>query len=399
MYKRKIFNILLGRLQEPRRFMQVLLGPRQTGKTTVARQVLTEVSGRGHYASADEPGLKDPAWIEQHWNVVRTLPIEAQGALPQRLLVLDEIQKIADWSEVVKRLWDEDTANGRAIQVLLLGSSSLLIQQGLTESLAGRFELLRSMHWSFSEMRDAFGWGLDSYVFHGGYPGSASLVNDAERWARYIRDSLVEPSISRDILMMARVDKPALLRRLFELGCIYSGQVLSYNKMQGQLQDAGNTTTLAHYLTLLEHAGLLGGIAKYAGEAVRQRGSSHKLQVFNTAFLSALSDLRLDQACRDPERWGRLVESAVGAHLLNEIQGSRVELFYWRHRDQEVDFVLKRGDALAAIEVKSTARRAHPPGLSDFQHSYPRARPLLVGGQGIALETFLSSPVETWLDF
>lgn len=242
--------VLARRLREPRRFLMAVVGPRQVGKTTLVQQV-TESSGlKTRFASADEPTLRGMSWIEQQWDGARLTAEDAgrRGAV----LVLDEIQKLSGWSESVKRLWDEDTRSRRRLKVILLGSAPLLIQHGLSESLAGRFETLRLPHWSLGEMREAFGWSLDQYVFHGGYPGAAPLIRDSHRWSRYVLDSLVETTIARDVLLLSRVDKPALLRRLFQLGCSYSGQILSYTKMLGQLQDAGNTTTLAHYLELLE---------------------------------------------------------------------------------------------------------------------------------------------------
>jgi len=267
---------LLRRLKEQRRFIQVLAGPRQAGKTTLARQVMEAAKLPAHYASADEPTLRDRTWIEQQWDIAR---LKARDAKLTALLVLDEVQKVSGWPDVVKLLWDADTHAGLPLKVVLLGSAPLLIQRGVTESLAGRFEIIRVPHWSFTEMREAFDWTLEQYIFHGAYPGSAELIESPERWRRYIVDSLIETTISRDILLLTRVDKPALLRRLFHLGCGYSGQILSYQKMLGQLTDAGNTVTLAHYLELLEGAGMLAGLAKYAHGLVRQRGSSPKLQV------------------------------------------------------------------------------------------------------------------------
>ena len=206
-----------------------------------ARQIISGTKNPSHYASADEPVLRDRVWIEQQWEVAR-FRLKADVTLEKSILVLDEVQKIPGWSETVKRLWDEDTADELPLHVIILGSSQFLMQQGLTESLAGRFEIIPITHWSFAEMRDAFGWDVDRYLFFGGYPGSAGLIEDQERWRRYIIDSLIETIVSRDVLLMRRVDKPALLRRLFELGCSYSGQILSYQKMLGQLQDVGNTT-------------------------------------------------------------------------------------------------------------------------------------------------------------
>ena len=279
MIRQAIHNELLKRLKEKRRFVQVLVGPRQVGKTTVVRQVMKASGIPFHYASADEPTILDRTWLEQQWDIARLM---AKDKKTGALLVLDEIQKVAHWSSVVKLLWDADTHSDTPLKVVLLGSSPLLIQSGLTESLAGRFEVIAVQHWSFIEMREAFGWNLEQYIFYGAYPGAAELINDPERWRRYILDSLIETTISRDILLLTRVDKPALLRRLFQLGCAYSGQILSYQKMIGQLTDAGNTTTLAHYLELLKGAGMLAGLSKYAYGQVRQRGSSPKLQVLNT---------------------------------------------------------------------------------------------------------------------
>jgi len=386
---------LLRRLAEPRRFIQVVAGPRQVGKTTLVQQVLAACGRPARYASADEPASRGPAWIEQQWEAAR---IEARA--PGRrgaVLALDEIQKIHAWSETVKRLWDEDTRRRLPLRVILLGSAPLLVRHGLTESLAGRFEVLHLPHWPLAEMREAFGWSLERYLFFGGYPGAAPLVRTPGRWAGYVRESLVETTIARDVLLLSRVDKPALLRRLFELGCLYSGQVLSYTKMLGQLHDAGNTTTLAHYLDLLAGAGMVVGLPKFAGEAVRSRGSSPKLQVLNTALMTAQSGLTLAQARRDPAYWGRLVESAVGAHLANAAACGACELFYWRDRNREVDFVVRSGRTLTAIEVKSGRTREAQPGLAAFGDAFRCPRKLLVGGDGIPVESFLSKPVTEWL--
>ncbi len=386
---------LRRRLAEPRRFIQVVAGPRQVGKTTLVAHVADTV-GRPHiFASADEPTLRGPEWIETQWEAARLRlhDSDARGAL----LVLDEVQKVPRWSETVKRLWDADTRARRPLKVVLLGSAPLLIQQGMTESLAGRFEIVHLSHWSLTEMKQAFGWTVDQFIFYGGYPGAAPLVTEPERWARYVRDSLIETTISRDVLLLTRVDKPALLRRLFELGCAYSGQILSYTKMLGQLQDAGNTTTLAHYLELLAGAGMLVGLQKYAAGASRQRGSSPKLQVLNTALMTAQSGVSLADARRDRLFWGRVVESAVGGHLANAAAAGLCDVFYWRERSHEVDFVVRVGKTVTAIEVKSGRAPDAFPGLAAFGAAYPRARKLLVGRDGIAVEEFLERPVEHWV--
>lgn len=394
-FSRPQLDTLLARLREPRRFIQVLAGPRQVGKTTLARQAMEASELPAHYASADEPALRDRAWLEAQWEIGR---LEARDAGRRGgLLVLDEAQKVTDWSETIKRLWDADTAARVSLRVVLLGSAPLLVQRGLTESLAGRFELIRVPHWSFWEMKAAFGFNLERFVFFGGYPGAAPLTRDRERWTRYILDSLVETTVSRDILLLTRVDKPALLRQLFRLGCDYSGQVLSYQKMLGQLQDAGNTTTLSHYLELLAGAGMLAGLQKFSGSRVRQRGSSPKLLALNTALVSASLGMSFSEARRDPDVWGRLVETAVGAHLVNTAQASEIEVFYWRERNREVDFVLRRGRRLTAIEVTSGRRKSSLSGLGAFTTEFKPTRTLLVGGQGVRLEAFLAEPAESWL--
>ncbi|HWE40900.1 MAG TPA: ATP-binding protein [Gemmatimonadaceae bacterium] len=370
-----------------------MAGPRQVGKSTLAQQATRALRFPVRYASADEPTLRGGDWIAQQWDAAR-LAIKARtGAV----LVLDEIQKIPAWSETVKRLWDEDTRARRPLKVVLLGSAPLLIAQGLTESLAGRFETIPLSHWSLAEMRAAFGVSLDEYLFYGGYPGAAPLIGEPERWTRYIMDSLIETSISRDVLLLTRVDKPALLRRVFELACRYSGLVLSYTRMLGQLQDAGNTTTLAHYLDLLAGAGMVRGLPKYAGDVARSRGSSPKLQVFNTALMTATSGLTFDEARSDREFWGRLVESAAGAHLANASMRGECALHYWRERNHEVDFVVRAGRRLTAIEVKSGRAPQAQAGTAAFVQAFAPQRTLLVGGDGISLDDFLTQPVSHWV--
>lgn len=394
-YQRPQVAELARRLGEPRRFMQVVAGPRQVGKSTLVQQVVEALPTEARYTSADEPTLRGTEWIAQQWEAAR---LAARASEPGAVLVLDEIQKIPGWSETVKRLWDEDTRQRVPLKVVLLGSAPLLIARGTTESLAGRFELLPLRHWSFAEMQAAFGFELDEYLYFGGYPGAAALIHEPDRWRRYIAESLIETSVSRDVLLLTRVDKPALLRRLFELACRYSGQILSYTKMLGQLQDAGNTTTLAHYLDLLAGAGLVCGLQKFAGDAARSRGSSPKLQVMNTALMTATSGLSFDEARADREFWGRLTESAAGAHLANAAAAGECELLYWRERNREVDFVVKSGQRVVAIEVKSGRSREMPAGMATFAEAFRPDRTLLVGADGIAVDEFLRRPVAHWVE-
>ncbi|MDE2750974.1 MAG: ATP-binding protein [Gemmatimonadota bacterium] len=394
-YVRSQASDLGQRLAEPRRFIQIVTGARQVGKTTLVNQVAEQAGLPYRYGSADEPTLRGPGWIAQQWDIAR-LEADRAGA-GGALLILDEVQKASGWAESVKRLWDEDTLAGRRLRVVLSGSAQLLIGRGLTESLAGRFEIVHLPHWSYREMRTAFDWSLEQHLFYGAYPGAAPLVGQPARWSRYIRDSLIETTVSRDILLLSRVDKPVLLRRLFELGCDYSGQILSYTKMLGQLQETGNTTTLAHYLDLLSAAGMVTGLQKYSGGGLRRRGSSPKLQVFNTALMAALSGLTLDQALEDRAFWGRLVESAVGAHLVNAAAAGVCEVFYWRGRSREVDFVVRAGRHLTAMEVKSGRARSTLPGMVAFTRMFNPDRTLLVGDDGVSLDDFLSVPVEYWV--
>ena len=382
-FRRPILNVLLNRLREPSRFIQVLTGPRQAGKTTMATQAMKYSGLPAHYATADVPGLRDRYWIEEQWDVARRLAGEQGGR--RGLLILDEVQKIPDWSEVVKKLWDEEVSKGGGLHVCILGSAQLLTQHGLSESLAGRFETIHVPHWSFTEMSQAFGWNLDQYIFYGGYPGAAHLVNDERRWAQYVLNSLIETTISRDVLLLTRVDKPALLRQLFLLGCEYSGQILSYQKMIGQLQDAGNTTTLAHYLELLAGAGMIAGLQKFSGAKVRQRGSMPKLLVLNTALMTATSGFTLQEAKRKREFWGRIVETAVGAHLWNSSLGTGIRLSYWRHRNQEADFVLWDKRNILGIEVKSGGRVHSRARLDAFCQAHPGSGGLVIGADGLPL--------------
>jgi predicted AAA+ superfamily ATPase len=386
MFERPHIHKLIARLNEPRHFIQVIIGPRQVGKSTLTAQLLAKLDIPHLYVSADALSSSGEVWLEQQWQTAR-LKCKASGA-HSFILAIDEIQKVSNWSEVIKKLWDEDSRTQQSIRLILLGSSRLLLQQGLTESLAGRFETTYMGHWSLAEMHTAFDFTPEQFVWFGGYPGAAVLMHDEERWKKYVNDALIETSISMDILMLTRVDKPALLRKLFIIGCLYSGQILSYNKIVGQLQDAGNTTTLAHYLQMLETAGLLEGIEKYTGEQLRQRSSSPKFQVHNMALLSAQQAASLNDIYQKPDSWGRWVEAAVGAHLVNNQLSEGYNVFYWRHRNDEVDFVLEKKGKVIGIEVKSgTIQKA--PGMAAFKERFHPDKVLLVGNSGLPWHEFL----------
>ncbi len=385
MYERSHLQQLISRMQEPRKFIQVILGPRQVGKTTLVNQLVQQYPFGSYVVSADALGAYNTYWLEQQWEIARMKLKQTAGK--EFLLVVDEIQKIDNWSEIIKSLWDADTRNNIPLKVVVLGSSRLLIQRGLTESLAGRFETTFMSHWSYSEMQAAFGWNEDQYVYFGGYPGAVTLVSDEQRWKQYLIESLIETSISKDILMLTRVDKPALMKRLFELACSFSGQILSYNKMLGQLKDAGNTTTLSHYLSLLSTAGLVTGIEKYSNNIIRKKSSSPKFQVYNTALISAQSNISFKEAIEDPAIWGRLVESAVGAHLLNQAVSGDFVLSYWREGNDEVDFVIEQ-KKLIGIEVKSGAVQ-NTSGIAAFKKKFKPDKILLVGNSGLTWQAFL----------
>lgn len=391
MITRQQLSVLKTRMEEPRRFIQVLAGPRQVGKTTLVQQFVQQTNTPVLSVSADlvEPTNKE--WIILQWETVRSKMRIQQ--LTEYILIIDEIQRINDWSAVVKREWDADTQQGINIKVILLGSSRLLLKDGLTESLFGRFELIRMTHWTFAEMREAFDFSLDEYIYFGGYPGGATLRSDESRWLDYMQHAIIEPGIEKDILMTKRILKPALMRQLFEIGCSYSSEELSFTKVLGQLQDAGNVTTLSNYLYTLSEANLLGGLQKYAKDKARRYQSSPKFMVYNTALLSALHGKGFDAERESPERWGRWVESAVGAYLLNQAEIYGYNVYYWRENNDEVDFVLEnRNKELLAIEVKS-GHRIDNAGVHVFEQKFHPMHTFIVGSNAFTTEEFLSIPL------
>ena len=389
-YQRPILDVIEQRLKSDPPLLHVMIGPRQVGKSTAAAQLIKRLGWPAHYAAADAPLTPPAEWIETQWQLARQL---ATG--PPALLILDEVQKVRGWSEVVKRLWDEDRRNNSPLRILLLGSSSLLVQEGLIESLTGRFMLHRFTHWTFAECRQAFGWDLDRWIFYGGYPGAAALVDHLDAWKLYVADSLIETVLSRDVLQMQTIHKPALLRHLFLLAAAYPAQILSYNKMLGQLQDAGNTTTLAHYLQVLQSAFLASGLEQYSRGHIRHRGSSPKLVLWNNALITSLSLRTPSQSRSDGPWWGRLVENAVGAHLLNGLQGPQWNVAYWRDGNDEVDYVVSQGTRTWALEVKS-GRPQRTSGLTAFRRRWPDASTWIIGQTGVPLEDFFSKPAADW---
>lgn len=440
-FKRYTTQQLESRLRETVRRIFVVAGPRQVGKTTAVRQVLRSCppgSHRFHAVDAPDttasplefsrpfdtsfrapnayPSPRDAAWLITRWqqgredafawwrqqfDLANRPGAEAPSERLPFVLVFDEIQQIPNWSSVVKGLWDEDRAQDVPMHVVVLGSAPLLMQRGLSESLMGRFELLEMTHWSYTEMRDCFGFTLDQYIYFGGYPGPAPLVmQDQEvRWRNEVLHSLIEPNLVKDILALARIEKPAVLRQLFEVGCSYSGQIVALTKLLVQLNDAGNTTTLTHYLKLLRAAGLLAGLEKYAAQMIRQRAAPPKLNVLNTAFVSVYCGKTFAQARADHAFWGHLVESSIGAHLLNSAADG-MNVAYWRESPYEVDFVLQQGARICALEVKSAAHdQSARKGLRAFAEKHERLniRTVVLGGDDFALADALTHAASHWL--
>lgn len=386
-YKRAQFQEILSRINEPRSKIQVIVGPRQVGKSTLIGQVLEECTLPFDSYSADDVTGVSADWLTQVWESQR-MKMAVRGET-KRLMVIDEIQKIRNWSETVKAEWDRDTREKRQLIVVLLGSSRMWIEKGLTESLAGRFELIRLSHWTYTEMKDCFGWSLPQYVYFGGYPGAAQYIQNETRWRNYVKDALIEPSISKDVLMDTRIMKPQLLRQLFEIGSSYSGELLSLTKVAAQLQDAGNVTTLAGYLHLLDECGLLCGLQKYAEDEARKYNSVPKFQVHNSALRNVYADEDFSEVIEDAKLWGRYVESAIGTHLVSQAQIYDYKVYYWRDKKDEVDFVLVRRNKKVAIEVKS-GRRTTNQGLAVFSQLYHPHKALVVGSGGLSFEDFLS---------
>ncbi|MDZ4184509.1 MAG: ATP-binding protein [Desulfuromonadales bacterium] len=359
-YERPFVAQLERRLCAEAPLIQVLIGPRQVGKTTGMRQLLARYSGNSHYANADDLLVTDRTWLLEQWQKALLL---GDGTL----LVIDEIQKIPDWSGALKSLWDQEP---RRLRVVVLGSSSLQIQTGLTESLAGRFELTRIFHWTFTELKKAFGYDLERFLLYGGYPGAVAYEDDYDRWYAYLKDAIVEAVIGKDILLNRKVANPALFRQAFEILCRYPAQEISYTKLLGQLQDKGNTDLIKYYIELYAGAFLIQPLEKYSAKGWLSRTSSPKILISCPALYTMTAG---PWVLADPEQRGRVFELAVGAQLL-QLPG---ELFYWREKNAEVDFVYRYQGRVYAIEVKS-GRKKSAKGLDAFMKHFPAARPVIL---------------------
>jgi predicted AAA+ superfamily ATPase len=352
-------KVLDRRLREPLNFIQVVTGPRQVGKTTAVTSIFDKWDGPKHLVSADSPTPPNYEWVNLHFDVA-----EAKG--PGTLLIIDEIQKVSSWSEVVKIRFDR-IRKKRSLKVVVLGSANLSLQQGLSESLAGRYEVIHAPHWSYREMKQLFNWDLETYLAYGGYPAPAELIGDRERWRSFMQLSIIEPILSRDIQGITRIDKPALFRRAFEVAMNYPAQVISLQKFLGQLQEGGNVSTIKHYLELFEGAYLLKCLSKYSRGYATSRASSPKMLPLAPALISAFKDPMILK--EDPTWRGRVFEAVVGAHL-SRLPG---ELYYWSDGKFEVDFVREDDKSLTAYEIKS-GLIDRTTGLTRFKEKYPQAK-------------------------
>lgn len=396
MYLRKQLYELEKRINEKKNLIQVITGPRQSGKTTLAQQITNKLQLPYHFVSADTVPSNYSLWVTQQWDIARSKFKNSSSKI--FLLIIDEIQKINNWSEYVKKEFDKDRLLKLNIKVILLGSSTLLISKGLTESLFGRFEMIKLSHWTFKEMNEAFGFSPEQYVYFGGYPGAVDLIEDESRWRDYIRNSIIETTISKDILQLTTIQKPALLKNLFELACIHNGEILSYNKLLGQLTDAGNTTTLSHYAELLDNIWMLTGLQKFSGSKINSKSSTPKWIVYNSALTSAYNELSFKETLKDLRLWGRKIEQAVGSFLINNSRIENFDLYYWRDGNNEVDFIIKKGKKTIAIEVKSEKATFHK-GLVAFSEKFKPMKTILVSDYEWNWKDFFSLNISQLFDY
>ena len=387
MYKRAQLSVLESRMAESRRTIHVVMGPRQVGKSTMIDQFVEHISVPYSLFSADGVGKTNTDWISEKWYEVRTkMMLYGEN---EHILIIDEIQKIAGWSETVKKEWDQDTRDKRNLKVILLGSSRLLIQKGLEESLEGRYETLKMGYWEWEEMREAFGFTMEQFIYFGGFPGLAPYINDEDRWRRMMEDSIISPILNRDILDIEEIRNPSLLRQVFEIGSMYSAQEISLNKMQGVV-NSGTVPTISSYLRILDETMLVKPLYKYDNSTIKTRNSVPKMQAYNNAFRNSYCQHTFEEAVMNKVEWGRQVESAVGAYLAGRSVIDGFQLLFWRdEKKNECDYVLKKGESLRAIEVKS-GHADNIEGYLAFKNRFGRniVNSFIVGPEGLPLEDF-----------
>ena len=409
-FERKEKDTILDRLKEEPHHMMMYWGPRQSGKTTLIKQVLAAYPGESLYINVDEfneeiegkqfpqiekvrPEGRRAAWMLYCWDHMRRRARKSQKTV---VFVIDEVQKIDDWSRRVKGMWDRDRMDSNAIHIILLGSSPHLLQKGLSESLHGRYYQIKSYHWCYAEMSQAFGFSLDEFIYYGGYPGAAKLIHKNKEWRQYVRTSIINNNIHGDVLGLLDIEHPKILKKLYEIGSKYSAQIFEFQKISAATQ-GGRQPLLEEYLDILERVYMLTGLFSWANSMHRRSGSP-KFQVLNNALMSCTHGYTLEEAKADQEYWGRLVESAVGAHILNSYDDPSAQLYYWRQNGHEVDFVVERGPKLVAIEVKSGRKVKAHEGMHEFQRRFQPTKTLVVGTGGIPLEEFFSISAEKWCE-
>ncbi len=340
-------------------FIQIIIGPRQVGKTTSILDYLKRKHHNNYHFHSADTLSGNISWVSQIWHQARN---------EKKLLVIDEVQKIENWAEIIKKLWDEEQREKKPIRCVLLGSSSLDLQVGLSESLTGRFQLNFAYQWSFAESKEGYGLNFEEYLKFGGYPASYQLRDDPIQWRSYIRHSILDTVIEKDILIHHKVKSAALFRQAFDLLISYPAQEISFTKLLGQLQNKGNTDLIKGYIQLFEGAFLLKALNKFSLNQLRKRNSSPKILPLCPAF-SYVAEMEEYNS----EMKGHVFESLVGSILLR----TGLDLYYWREGQYEVDFVLNYGKKIWAIEVKS-GRKRKMQGLNQFIKKFPNAIPVII---------------------
>jgi hypothetical protein len=388
---------LAGRLAEPAPgYIQVLVGPRQVGKTTLLLEIASRWRGQAVYVAADAAEASLPGWWEEQWRTVERLAKDKPA-----VILFDEIQYLSNWNRILKAKHDQIRRRRVPVHVVVSGSSSLRIGAGTKETMAGRFERLQLLHWPARELAKRFhlnpAEAVEQIIRYGSYPGAIPLLKDFPRWRAYIRDSIIEPATGRDILATEPIRRPALLRQLFAVSVAHPAQIVSLQKICGQLTDQGALQTVAHYLHVLEEAFLVTAVHKYSERALRRRSSPPKLVVLNQAFLSAAAGEASPTPERQPEQWGRWIENACIAHAFNSGQG----VYYWRAEPLEVDLITDGSWGRWAIEIKTGNYGVqHLTGLLEFCRRYPEYRPFVLcdpGSEGTAREAGIGA--KSWSDF
>lgn len=387
----EVLRTLRKRLREPAPARaQILSGPRQVGKTTLLGEIAAEWAGQAIYAPADAPETSLSGWWENLWSKAERLTVRRMG-----VLLIDEIQGLPDWSRLLKSKLDYIKRRRIPLHVVVSGSSALQLGLGTRETMAGRFERLRLLHWPARELMQRFqisaGAGVEQVVRFGSYPGAVALLPDYARWRDYIKDSIVEPAIGRDVLMMEAIRKPALLRQVFAVCVGHPAEIISIQKLCGQLTERGALDTVAHYLHILEEACLVAAVPKYSLKVVRQRAAPPKLVILNNALLSVTGAQTPPRAGRDPERWGRWVENACIALAWNAGQNP----CYWRTEPLETDMVLDGSWGRWAVEIKTGPYGNRDlAGVLEFCRRYADFRPLVLcepGYEAVARQAGIAS--------